>query len=309
MISRPTVFVLGAGASMPYSFPSGVQLASQIATQLTERNGELSRLMRANGIDDKLLQAFPIAFRESGRESLDAFVQSRREFLSIVKLAIVISIGLIESEPSLFTSGADWMKYLFNRMAGGSPGDFASNQLKVITFNFERSFERRMFLNMRANYDMDDVSALTSCETTVPVLHFHGDLGEPGWGAATITPTTRDYRPLNQQQSLEEVSGFAERIKLIHEEIPKTTIETAQKWMLEAERVCFIGFGYHRLNLDRLQARHLGTVGGRSREVAGTFVGHERGEIDAVKTLFAKHIQEYRCDALQFLRETHYAQG
>jgi len=39
VITSPTVFVLGAGASIPYGFPSGEKLAESIAHQLMNGNG------------------------------------------------------------------------------------------------------------------------------------------------------------------------------------------------------------------------------------------------------------------------------
>jgi hypothetical protein len=47
----------------------------------------------------------------------------------------------------------------------------------VITFNFDRSFEYRLFRMLRGSYGLDDNQAGKLC-AVVPVLHIHGSLGD-----------------------------------------------------------------------------------------------------------------------------------
>jgi hypothetical protein len=56
-----------------------------------------------------------------------------------------------------------------------------------------------------------------------------------------------------------------------------------RKLLMAAERVCFLGFSYHPLNLGRL-ALHNSV--GRSREVFGTVRNFEVGEINQTKVHF-----------------------
>jgi len=176
MIKDKTVFVLGAGASMPYGFPSGAELSRDIATQLANGQSELFRRLQMNGANLDHMREFPRLFRESGRESIDSFLQSRTEFRQVGKMAIFHVLANRESENDLFPQDHDWMRYLLARMSGANPDEFRRNQLRVITFNFDRSFERRLFLAVRANYNLGDAEAFELCSSTVPVHHMHGDL-------------------------------------------------------------------------------------------------------------------------------------
>jgi len=136
-------------------------------------------------VDPDLVQEFPGAFMRSGRESIDEFVESRPKFLPLAKLAIAFVLGPLENEAALYPRGAidhDWMRYLLNRMLHGNVDEFRENKLKVITFNFDCSFERKLFSTVRSAFGVARESALNLCEQTVPVLHIHDDLGQVGWG-------------------------------------------------------------------------------------------------------------------------------
>jgi hypothetical protein len=94
MIEHPTVVVLGAGASMPYGFPPGSTLAREVVNAFAEENPntELKRVARLNGFDDSLVKDFPSEFNKSPRSSLDAFVESRKQFRDIVKYGMAAKL-------------------------------------------------------------------------------------------------------------------------------------------------------------------------------------------------------------------------
>ena len=56
----------------------------------------------------------------------------------------------------------------FSNILGNSREQFLCNNLKVITFNFDRSFERRLFLAVQTNYPGEDVPTLVA---KIPILH------------------------------------------------------------------------------------------------------------------------------------------
>src|SRR5687768_9260193 len=91
MIRRPTVLVLGAGASQPYGFPSGAGLATEVARNLASLRGrfvrDIAEALHGN-LDETMVRDFVRDFAASGRTSLDAFVESRPEFIDLVKHAM-----------------------------------------------------------------------------------------------------------------------------------------------------------------------------------------------------------------------------
>lgn len=99
MISRQTVFVLGAGASYPYGFPTGEELVGEIIG-LTRSERTLDAFLY-NGCVDSDVKRFAHDLADSDAPSVDAFLEHRRDFLKIGKLAICLSLIPKEQDSSL----------------------------------------------------------------------------------------------------------------------------------------------------------------------------------------------------------------
>src|SRR5687767_1945488 len=88
VIQRRTVLILGAGASMPYGFPSGRDLRDKIIAGLRKDTAQLFQLLGAAGYDLQVIRNFRDALLKSGRPSVDVFLEHRSEFISVGKVAI-----------------------------------------------------------------------------------------------------------------------------------------------------------------------------------------------------------------------------
>jgi hypothetical protein len=109
LLEVPTVFVLGAGASAPYGFPTGFDLSKNIVSGLTY-GPMLGALRDIGGIPSEELLHFRKEFYESGKNSVDAFLEHRDDLLAIGKL--VTARALIEKEvvDELFTFQNSWLE-------------------------------------------------------------------------------------------------------------------------------------------------------------------------------------------------------
>ena len=120
MITIPTVLVLGAGASAPFRFPLGSQLRQNILGTV----GALAQV----GYSAADISRFCDAFLFSGKESVDAFLEHRTEFIEVGKAAIAQVLIPCESLPVMFresnnnslgfTANAVWIALLV-ALAGG----------------------------------------------------------------------------------------------------------------------------------------------------------------------------------------------
>ena len=257
--------MLGAGASQPYKFPIGRELAKMVRDTFVA-SGEPGKNFRntpfseelletfgnAPGVTPQLIQEFASAFRESGCNSLDDFVQAlgNRRFLLLVKAAIICKLIPSENRDALLVADSreDWYPYLFQYLRTPQVDDFDGNQLKVITFNFDRSFERPLFLMIRGTYGLSNEPAARVART-IPVFHVHGSLGGCAW-LGDGQPVPRDYSPTaSSEQKLKILS----QIRLVHEELPDAAMQEAWKWLQAAQSIIFIGFGSHELLLSRLR--------------------------------------------------------
>ncbi len=306
MIKAPTVFVLGAGASKPYGFPLGQQLLDTVANELKRgTNGAFEVSMRALGHDGQLVKEFGQCLAVCGRSSIDAFLETRREFLAVGKAAIARALLVYEGDQHLSGGGQDaWYGYLFDKILMGSPEDFQRNKLTVITFNFDRSFERALFLSLRTNFNLDDARCAELAKT-IPVLHVHGQLGTPSW----LLDDSSDARPYGfsdrPRMEDDDIRVSARQIRIVHEEISGDVLGDAHEALNAAKVVCFLGFGYHETNLERLQVHKL-----MGKTVRGTTFGMPNGEIGKAKGGFLNVLLlDSHLDTLQFLRETDVIHG
>ena len=140
-------------------------------------------------------------------------------------------------------------------------------------------------------------AAAELCEH-VPVLHVHGQLGLPSW-----LPSGAEHenaRPYVAERSSEEVARCAGQIQIISDEIPKERTQKAVDWLTSAERVCFIGFGYHPINRNRLAVHKLGSG---AQVVRGTALNIPKGEQEPIKSAFGGIHLYTKLDALGFLED------
>src|SRR5262249_53254614 len=78
-----------------------------------------------------------------------------------------------------------WYGHVLDRM-GSKPDDFRQNNLSVLTFNYDRSFEQFLFLALQDRYGIGPTDAANLLDE-MPVVHLHGSLGSlpplaPGYG-------------------------------------------------------------------------------------------------------------------------------
>jgi len=282
MIRRPTVFVLGAGASAPYGFPLGTALTDGITWELTRDESPFRDDLQRVGYRFAQLREFGQALAAAGRYSIDDFLQDRPQFRELGKLAIARMLIPAERDDRL-DFNADprhwmphggvpdtrWYRYLFNQLLTSDRGhcSIAENKLTVVTFNFDRSFERALFRFVLANCAENEAQAKEHC-SKIPVLHLHGQLGAPSWlaqpsASPLVRPAfgepplpkpfaVRDYVP--EDIGANALNLCVAQIRIVDEEVIHSAVQKQAVTALEdAEVICFLGFSYNPLNLQKLE--------------------------------------------------------
>src|SRR5258708_21837314 len=215
MIRRNTVFVLGAGASYPYGFPTGEGLVSEIIAFASEERTRDAFIQ--NGCLDRDVKRFAQDLSDAQLPSVDAFLEYRPDFLKIGKLAI--SLSLIPRERDEFLSrgyrqdpstkgSMAWYHYLWNEMAT-KKGEFGANCVSFVTLNYDRSMERYFFLALKAQHQYENDEEIFNEIYQLRFVHVYGSLGDERF---VEDPFNRSH------PSPEEVRRASERLRIIHEE-------------------------------------------------------------------------------------------
>lgn len=240
MIKTPTVLVLGAGASQPYEFPTGPGLRQS----LLGVSSHLDAIAFGPGHDGKAkAEEFRRTFRRS-RDPIDAFLEHNVEWREAGKCLIAAHISSAEQEDNLYPESGDWMTRFFGWMAEDcTAANFETNQLRVITFNYDRSYEFALHEFIKAHFRVSAKEANRVAEP-LEVVHVHGSIGE------LKTDDRRDGRPF--KPDLDDLRCVASSIRVISDDANDEILRRAVGMLKEAKRVFCLGFGYHKVNVKRL---------------------------------------------------------
>lgn len=304
MFASKTVFVLGAGASYEVNLPVGAGLAEIISKkvnvqfsrggQFVENGGDIplyERLRRRFGQEVGEYQRAGWVIRDGlpFANSIDDFLDRHAKDERVVlygKLAIVASILEAERNSYIFTSPSTrrdggfvdktkntWYVRLLKLLGVGVSVEHVDKLFgnsAFIDFNYDRCLPQFLFEAIQPLYRLDEQRAREVVETA-KILHPYGSLGD-SLGSKPVQFGAPD--------GAIDLFEVAERIRLYTEQVKEhdEVIDQIRQTMEEAERIVFLGFGYHRQNLDIIMPNK-----GRASSILGT----------------AHNISEEDCEVLQ----------
>jgi hypothetical protein len=286
MITKPTVLVLGAGASCPYHFPSAFEIVEQLCREAHNPEAVVMTLEMCGFARPQVLD-FLRQVKHSGQYSIDAFLQRQPKDAALRMMGkIAVVARLIEDENHLLNVSADddWYRHFFARLLPKDSEGVRSHRLHVVTFNFDRSFERRLFLMIRNTYTLDDGRAALLA-ASIPVTHVHGQLGSADWLGA-------GGRAYGAPLTVENINACAGQIRLVDDEIALAMLRDVHTVLEAAHTICFIGFSFHPDNLDRLNAGP--SLGNKT--LCGTRQGMSSVDVDRVYRRFNSPRRNYLSD-------------
>jgi hypothetical protein len=251
MIKRKTVLVLGAGASKPYKFPLGSELLTSIrGWNQSSLRGDLSGLSGALGFTPDQIVDFARALDRSGVASIDTFLARRDDLARIGKLAIAYEIAKQEHSAHIHDArnGDDWYRYLWNRMIEDADDlrHVSSNPLRVVTFNYDRYLERFLF-DCACNTFKVSANDAQSFVDQFPINHVYGQVGKFHFAAADGCPKYAWVAEASVLQT--RADGIRIFPEARHDD---EKFREIRDWFGWAEDICFLGFGFDKLNCDRL---------------------------------------------------------
>jgi hypothetical protein len=329
MIEKRTVFILGAGASCPYGFPTARGLREEILSSFEDRYSEF-----LDGFDDAIPRALHMdtypdmltvkslldRFRLSSTDSIDLFLSRNPQFARVGKIAVCLSI-LHAEKRSVFREKVekrehDWYFRLFGNPTREATTKeeyhrFGDNHISFITFNYDRSLEQFLFEGLLNSFEGTDEHRARELLARIPVIHVYGRPAPLPWELGD-KPEGLPYG--DSEFATFNLLDAVDNIHVVHEERENPELERARDEIAKAERIFFLGFGYAKENLDALgipgvlKAHHqvygtaLDAVEKEIKDIEQIFLG---GLTHAVNSnLFAyKQIHILNCDCAHLLRQ------
>ena len=293
MITRRIVLVLGAGATKPYGYPLAGELIDDVLNVL--RDGEKLELMGVCGVPRDLAQDLRTELGHSAESSIDAFLEYRAEFREAGRYAIALAIAPYEDTQSrpLMRGDQRWYEYLLGALR--CPRDqFAQNQLSIVTFNYDRSLDQYLFIALSKRYRLDG-TACAEMLSTLPLVHVYGQIGLLPWQLLDASDGARAYG--GQIHDPTVLKASSQGLRVIGE-AEKSALDQAGALLDRADSIMFLGFGYHRDNLELLNmARRTDP-----RKAVGTVFGLGEAAIKAISNTWPIRPGSRTWDIMQFFQ-------
>ena len=285
MFRRPTVFILGAGASMPL-FPTGSMLTRHVCKLLAD-DSYVNQLV-ALGHSLGLIEEFQNALQYSHTNSVDAFLERRTEFLDLGKMAIALYL-IKHEDPEVLHNGEkrpNWYQYFWNKLSSTSSFDnLDKSNATIITFNYDRSFEHFLFTSAVNFYGRGDEETAEKI-SALKFIHLHGNLGFLPWqqGYGVKKENKREYK--STVSLAHEVVIAADSIRIVNENVDVDAdprFQSAQQALRQADKIYILGFGYHPKNVERLKLAEIPAKPERRISSTGTHLTDH--EVNGLKLL------------------------
>ena len=268
MIDIPTVFILGAGASKPYGYPTGNELkefiTSKLFTLLNRFIREREELQVVREACERNVREFVESFRGTV-DSIDLFLSRRPEFMEVGKLAILYSIFHFEHKSRVDLTEGDWLAYLFRKMitTARKPNQLALNlnNVSFVSFNYDRSLEQFIYTKLINSFGEKIDSIIKEQISQIPILHVYGKVADLPWEESS--GLTVDYNANPNQIDMwrssdivaKDFGGLQEhwqkQIFIIEDERAQNqqNIDAIKSIIEAAKRVFFLGFGFADENM------------------------------------------------------------
>jgi len=282
-----TVFILGAGASCPYGFPSGSELREQIiSVYVSDFEAYLNARARVKVlIPQELSKAkeFTDKFRKSTK-SIDLFLALNPEFKETGKRAIIFRILRAEKQSHFREQSKhkdqDWYTLLFECMTKGfvkkdDYSRFCENDVSFITFNYDRSLEHFLYDSLLNSFVGIGGDKIAEQLNRIKVIHVFGKVAPLEW---------QDRNGVEYRQEINSVNAdeLIKNLRTIYEGMENPELKEAKDLIGKAKSIYFLGFGYAKENLDVLGIPEILSTG---QLVYGTALGLTERKIQEVRSV------------------------
>ncbi|NOR45909.1 MAG: hypothetical protein GQ534_10020 [Candidatus Delongbacteria bacterium] len=283
-MSDKTVFVIGAGASKEVNLPVGKELKLRISellnikfvrSQINKGDEIIASAFKKHVLDikgnqadynqylieaKKISKALPLAI------SIDNYIDAHRENENISfcgKLAIVKAIleaegnsyltlkGTINKEINFEILENTWYLPFFKLLTENCNKNDLTERFKkivLIIFNYDRCVEQFLYYALQRYYDISEHESAELLKT-LKIFHPYGIVGQLPFNSSDVTfDFGANPSPTKLLQLANEIKTFTEGT-----DPNSSDIIEIRKNMAIANKVVFLGFAFHKLNIELIR--------------------------------------------------------
>lgn len=309
MLPTSTAFVIGAGSGFDIGMPLGFDLIKMI-----ERNADFkAEHGRIVGDPEALIQAMfseqvpsaPTLRRKQDQQliyganmrirdaanlvgSIDDYVNLHNTDENLVRAAkIQIAYAILASEQrcalrptqvgynvsDLKKLKKSWMFDFFKMISKPSnsqnPEDVFKN-ISIINFNYDRCLEQFLISAIGKLYNLE-INQAARLVRDANIIHPYGQVGD-----LPIIRPTQDSVEFGDNTSFQSITRASNLIKTYTEQVNSDVATLIKNMINNCSRVVFLGFGFHRQNIDLLS---IAGQGQSHRTIFGTAIGESEQNI------------------------------
>ena len=260
-----TVFILGAGASLPYGYPTARGLRNDIINKFRQVLTDCSNYLNKDQfiLNDVIEILVPIIkqFEESNTESIDLFLTRTEDQSKITTGTQLIWLFIFWYEHNFVNNKTkiepsnDWYFDFYNRLTEGITsksklGELENSQINFITFNYDRSLENYLFESFKNAFTLGYEQTTELIYKSFNFYHVYGKIINLSW--EKTDPKTA-YGSKSTPFYLDHCKN---NIRMIYNERDKISLEM-QELIKQAKRIFILGFGFADVNLQVLNLKEI----------------------------------------------------
>jgi len=319
--SNKSVIIVGAGASHEVGLPVGAGLKTIISDLLKCSESQSYGFEEVN---DKIINHALSVLSGQGHDltlltqackhisdampqviSIDNFIDTHKGNESIEKcgkLAIVRSILVAEKRSKLYVNpgnvynkpnyqelestwfNAFWQLMTENCQVNELEKRFSS--ISLIIFNYDRCVEHFLYYSLKNVYRLGDAQA-ANIVSNIKIYHPYGAVGNLPW------QSQQDTIHFGGEPNHQLLIDLASKIKTFTEgtDPDSSEISEIRESVLNAEIVLFLGFAFHKLNMQLITSDHPAGKGTKRTSYYATATGISDSDMNEIKgdiTLLSK---------------------
>ncbi|BCJ90820.1 hypothetical protein IZ6_15550 [Terrihabitans soli] len=309
MFNRPTVIVVGAGASAEYGMPTGDGLKKRIREEV--RFG-FDNGRTVSGCDvlfhslwmkfSNVIQKYVIGGNDLSK-AIDSFVSidealhffaSRSEIVTIGKMAIAKSVLAAERQSSLYDPSdwiiegsfrdfrSGWLTQLLAVALSGARQDAIEDifsNVTIINFNYDRVIEQYIYQALQHHVGITEDRAIETLRR-LRVLRPYGSIGYLNWQSPEGIPFGHEPIPCPVLMS-KNIQTYTEQKR---DDGLSSAISEA---IIKAELTVVLGFGFHPQNMQIL----VPTARSSRNALFATVYGLDENNFDDLRNEITKKLQ------------------